>query len=83
MLTDERVSAGDTTVLPISEMRLDVGLDVFFPPKAAVAVGVGTHPPAIDRVGTTDICCDFFGADAGIFYRGIDIQIGYRLRSGV
>lgn len=76
MLAHERASAVDAAVLPIPQVRLNVGFDVFLPPKAAVAVGVSARPSTGKMVGTTDVCCDFFRTDAGVFDGGINIKVG-------
>ena len=81
VLTHERVSAVNAAILSIPEMRLNVRFDVLFSAKATIAFGVGARPSAGKRVRTTDICRNFFRADAGIFDRGFDIKVGYRLRS--
>ena len=75
VLAHERASAVDAAVLPIPQVRLNVGFDIFLPPKAAVAIGVCARPSTGKMVGTTDVRCDFFGTDAGIFDGGIDIQV--------
>jgi hypothetical protein len=83
MLTHKCVSAVHAAILSIPEMRLNMGFNILFSPKASVAVGIGAHPPTVERVRATDICCDFFGTDAGVFHCSIDIEVRYRLRSRV
>ena len=64
--TDEALAAVVALVLAVTQVGLDVGLDVLLPAKPSLAARVETDPFAILGVRTRDVRSDLIDGDPGL-----------------
>lgn len=85
MLADEAFLAVSTLELSIAEMSLDVGLDVLFPSKALVTVGIHAQPFSVLGIRARNEASNIINGDAGLCEDFVKVKIdaGYRLGSPV
>lgn len=83
VLADETFLAMKTLKLAISEVRLHVGLDIFFAPETFVALRVETQPLAVSGVWTRYKGSNIVDCNAGIRDRLFKVDARHRLGSSV
>lgn len=82
VLPHEALAAMVAAELPVAQVRLHVAADVLAPAERLAAGWEEARPPVAERVLRADVRGDFFGGDARVFDRCVQVQVGQRHRPG-